>query len=115
MEIRLNGYSPIVPNHSYARPAAGLDFATEEIAEKVRSTSVTLITRLTRFRMPSQQEVIDYIVKCAKNQRTELKPLVETLPNEELANLALRDSATLSHLGRHLSLRRYWELEINIS
>jgi hypothetical protein len=104
MEIHLNGYTPIVANHSYARPANGLSFANEEVAKKVESAPVTLITRLIRFTMPSQQEVIDYIVKCAKNQRTELKSLVETLPNQELANLALRDPATLSHLGRHLGL-----------
>jgi|SRR3989344_2059199 len=113
-DINLPPYKTILPNEVFGRKAEPL------VDIMVGEVPTTLVARLTRFKIPTEDEIIDLIVKYARetdihslgNEGSE-DDLAKThfmrlLPVPEIIDIAKKDKDSLQHLRRHYSKSDLW-------
>lgn len=104
--IELPTYRTIVTNEVFGRKAEPLNHPL------IGKVDATQILRLTRFKVPTQDEVIEFIRASAqginlswKNDTSDKDPktiyLLKLLPPSEIKNIAGENKDSLQHMRRH--------------
>jgi len=106
--IELPTYKTIVPNEVFGKKAKALKSPMGEVP-------ATQVARLTRFKIPVFDEVIDFIITSAKgignyssgrdekpsDDDSKLIHFLKLIPPSEVKDIAMRDKDSLEHLKRH--------------
>ncbi|OGI11586.1 hypothetical protein A3K64_01705 [Candidatus Micrarchaeota archaeon RBG_16_36_9] len=94
--IELPTYSTIIPNEIFERRIGSLRVLDEEV-------EVTQLARLARFKVPTQDDVINFI-KASANDASANQPLqllLCLLPNSETKKIAESNEYSLGHFRNH--------------
>jgi len=104
MTIRLPGYETVIEDAVYSRSAKNVNFRHPKIKKALDAVPCIQFTVLDKFKVPSPEEVVNFVVSCARKQDDYLSEEMSHVPTEIIDELKNRDKPALTHLGEHLAL-----------
>src|SRR3989338_5009997 len=104
MSIKLPGYETIVEDAIFSRPAKEVNFRHPKIKKSLDEVPCSQFTVLDRFTVPTPEEVVNFVVSCARKRDDYLEEAMSHVPDSLIAELKNRDKPALAHLGEHIAL-----------